>query len=139
MAARCCEERGKSQEALGYFKEAETCLDGLGVWPPVLFGLPRANYCDALMYGLEEEAWAMFLARLKVIDGWLVYHEPPIRIVTRLAEDGINWKRGEVIQTYLPPDAYLGQMVAHLLIEPDKTIPASVLLRRDRSMPLETP
>jgi type I restriction enzyme R subunit len=40
--------------------------------------------------------------RQAVIDGWLVDHEPPLRIVTRLAEDGITWKRGEVIQTYLP-------------------------------------
>ncbi len=40
--------------------------------------------------------------RQAVIDGWLVDHEPPIRIVTRLAEDGITWKKGETIQTYLP-------------------------------------
>jgi type I restriction enzyme R subunit len=40
--------------------------------------------------------------RQAVIDGWLVDHEPPVRIVTRLAEDGITWKKGEVIQTLLP-------------------------------------
>ncbi len=34
--------------------------------------------------------------REAVIDGWLVDHEPPIRIVTeRSAEDGIHWKVGE--------------------------------------------
>jgi type I restriction enzyme R subunit len=40
--------------------------------------------------------------RQAVIDGWLVDHEPPIRVVTKLAEDGITWKKGEVIQSYLP-------------------------------------
>lgn len=39
--------------------------------------------------------------RQAVIDGYLVDHEPPIRIVTKLAEDGITWHKGETIQTYL--------------------------------------
>ncbi len=29
-------------------------------------------------------------------------HEPPLRVVTRLAEDGIIWRKGETIQTHLP-------------------------------------
>jgi len=33
--------------------------------------------------------------RQAVIDGYLVDHEPPIQIVTELAEDGITWKAGE--------------------------------------------
>ncbi|MCO6456486.1 MAG: type I restriction-modification system endonuclease [Pirellulaceae bacterium] len=33
--------------------------------------------------------------RQAVIDGWLVDHEPPVRIVTALAEDGMQWRRGE--------------------------------------------
>jgi len=33
--------------------------------------------------------------RQAVIDGYLVDHEPPIRIITELAEDGITWKAGE--------------------------------------------
>jgi type I restriction enzyme R subunit len=40
--------------------------------------------------------------RQAVIDGYLIDHEPPVRIVTKLAEDGITWKKGETIQTYLP-------------------------------------
>jgi type I restriction enzyme R subunit len=35
--------------------------------------------------------------REAVIDGYLVDHEPPIRIVTQLAEDGISWKAGEEV------------------------------------------
>jgi len=35
--------------------------------------------------------------RQAVIDGYLVDHEPPLRIVTRLAEDGIHWRAGEEI------------------------------------------
>jgi type I restriction enzyme R subunit len=40
--------------------------------------------------------------REAVIDGWLIDHEPPYRIVTALAEDGIEWKAGddmEVVNT----------------------------------------
>ncbi|MCA9091503.1 MAG: type I restriction-modification system endonuclease, partial [Planctomycetaceae bacterium] len=33
--------------------------------------------------------------RQAVIDGWLTDHEPPHRIVTQLAEDGIHWSPGE--------------------------------------------
>jgi len=33
--------------------------------------------------------------REAVIDGYLVDHEPPTRIVTKLAQDGITWKAGE--------------------------------------------
>lgn len=35
--------------------------------------------------------------RQAVIDGFLVDHEPPIRIVTELGEDGITWKVGEEV------------------------------------------
>lgn len=35
--------------------------------------------------------------RQAVIDGYLRDHEPPIRIVTELAEDGITWKAGEAM------------------------------------------
>lgn len=35
-----------------------------------------------------------------VIDGYLVDHEPPIHIVTALAEDGINWQVGEEVPVY---------------------------------------
>lgn len=38
--------------------------------------------------------------RQAVIDGWLVDHEPPTRIVTHLSEDGITWRAGERVQVY---------------------------------------
>ncbi len=38
--------------------------------------------------------------RKAVIDGYLVDHEPPIQIVTALAEDGITWRVGEPMQIY---------------------------------------
>ncbi len=37
-----------------------------------------------------------------VIDGYLVDHEPPIRIVTALSQSGIVWKAGEEVATYSP-------------------------------------
>jgi type I restriction enzyme R subunit len=36
--------------------------------------------------------------RQAVIDGWLIDHEPPVRIVTALAEDGITWQKGETVE-----------------------------------------
>lgn len=38
--------------------------------------------------------------RQAVIDGYLVDHEPPIGLVTALAEDGIQWKIGEPMEVY---------------------------------------
>lgn len=38
--------------------------------------------------------------RQAVIDGWLVDHEPPVRIITALAEDGMTWEQGAPMQTY---------------------------------------
>lgn len=40
--------------------------------------------------------------RQAVIDGTLVDHEPPVRIVTRLAEDGMTWKAGEELHVFNP-------------------------------------
>ncbi|GFM33723.1 type I restriction-modification system endonuclease [Desulfovibrio subterraneus] len=45
--------------------------------------------------------------RQAVIDGYLVDHEPPIRIVTELAEDGITWKAGQDIDIF---DAHSGEV-----------------------------
>ena len=38
--------------------------------------------------------------REAVIDGYLVDHEPPYRIITNLAEKGIHWKKGEQVKIY---------------------------------------
>jgi type I restriction enzyme R subunit len=40
--------------------------------------------------------------RQAVIDGWLIDHEPPYRIVTALAEDGIVWQPGDEVNYYDP-------------------------------------
>lgn len=40
--------------------------------------------------------------REAVIDGTLIDHEPPVRIVTKLAEDGMRWRAGEDIAVYNP-------------------------------------
>lgn len=37
-----------------------------------------------------------------VFDGWLIPYEPPVRIVTRLAENGMVWRAGEEMETYNP-------------------------------------
>lgn len=38
--------------------------------------------------------------RQAVIEGRLIDHEPPVRIVTGLSEDGISWKAGEEVSVY---------------------------------------
>lgn len=45
---------------------------------------------------------AFYTYREAVIDGWLIDHEPPHRIVTRLAEDGMVWQLGEEMAIYDP-------------------------------------
>ncbi|HVN82822.1 MAG TPA: DEAD/DEAH box helicase family protein [Terriglobia bacterium] len=40
--------------------------------------------------------------REAVIDGWLVDHEPPHQLVTRLAKEGIKWEKGDTIPVYDP-------------------------------------
>ncbi len=45
--------------------------------------------------------------RQAVIDGYLVDHEPPIRIRTKLNQDGIHWKKGEKVRVY---DTASGQL-----------------------------
>ncbi|WP_347489811.1 type I restriction-modification system endonuclease [Desulfoscipio sp. XC116] len=42
-----------------------------------------------------------------VIDGWLVDHEPPHQIGTKLKETGIKWKKGEKVPIY---DSATGQI-----------------------------
>jgi type I restriction enzyme, R subunit len=38
--------------------------------------------------------------RRAVVDGILIDHEPPYRLVTRLGEDGMHWDRGDEITVY---------------------------------------
>ncbi|NLD91287.1 MAG: type I restriction-modification system endonuclease, partial [Fibrobacter sp.] len=40
--------------------------------------------------------------RKAVIDGYLVDHEPPVRIITNLAENGIHWDKGDVVKMIDP-------------------------------------
>lgn len=40
--------------------------------------------------------------REAVIDGWLVDHEPPHQLVTKLAKKGIKWEKGDTIPIYDP-------------------------------------
>ncbi|MGO9370890.1 MAG: type I restriction-modification system endonuclease [Syntrophobacteraceae bacterium] len=40
--------------------------------------------------------------REAVIDGWLVDHEPPHQLITRLAKEGIKWAKGDTIPVYDP-------------------------------------
>jgi type I restriction enzyme, R subunit len=45
--------------------------------------------------------------REAVIDGWLIDHEPPFQIVTRLADEGIVWNLGEQMEFFDPQTGQL--------------------------------
>ena len=40
--------------------------------------------------------------RQAVVDGWLVDHDPPHQIATKLKKQGIQWKKGDTIPVYDP-------------------------------------
>jgi type I restriction enzyme R subunit len=71
------------------------------------------EYFDAVRIGLTAtpalqttEIFGMpvytYSYREAVIDGFLIDHEPPIQITTRLSKDGITWKAGERVKVYDP-------------------------------------
>ncbi|MEO0685203.1 MAG: helicase-related protein, partial [Cyanobacteria bacterium J06649_11] len=43
-----------------------------------------------------------YIYRKAVIEGWLIDHEPPIRITTRLSQSGISWQAGEEMEYFDP-------------------------------------
>lgn len=40
--------------------------------------------------------------REAVVDGWLIDHDPPIRFVTQLAQNGIHFKQGDEVAVFSP-------------------------------------
>ena len=48
----------------------------------------------------DREPVYQYSYRQAVIDGYLVDHEPPYRLVTVLAEDNMKWSQGEVMKVY---------------------------------------
>ncbi len=75
----------KYRRVLDYFDAVKV---GLTATPALhtsqIFGLPIFTYTY----------------REAVIDGFLVDHEPPVRIKTELSEGGIIWKKGEAVKVY---------------------------------------
>jgi type I restriction enzyme R subunit len=52
--------------------------------------------------------------RQAVVDGWLVDHEPPVRIETELSRSGIRWRAGEEVPVY-----HVGRDQVELFTTPD--------------------
>ena len=57
--------------------------------------------------------------REAVIDGWLVDHEPPHQIETKLKKKGITWKKGETVPVF---DKATGQLTNLENIPDDLTL-----------------
>ncbi|MGL5807017.1 MAG: type I restriction-modification system endonuclease [Xenococcaceae cyanobacterium] len=71
------------------------------------------DYFDAVKIGLTAtpalhttqifgEPVETYSYREAVIEGWLIDHEPPIKIKTKLSEEGIVWQPGEEMQYHDP-------------------------------------
>lgn len=71
------------------------------------------EYFDAVKIGLTATPAAhtveifgkpvfTYSYREAVIDGYLVDHEPPLQIITKLKKEGIKWAKGEVVPVYDP-------------------------------------
>jgi len=71
------------------------------------------DYFDAVKIGLTatpaphtveifEKPVFTYSYREAVIDGWLVDHEPPHQIGTRLGKGGIKWEKGDTVPVYDP-------------------------------------
>jgi type I restriction enzyme, R subunit len=71
------------------------------------------DYFDAVKIGLTAtpalhttqifgEPVYTYSYREAVIEGWLIDHEPPIKIKTKLSEEGIVWQPGEEMQYHDP-------------------------------------
>ena len=69
------------------------------------------DYFDALKVGLTAtpalhtsdifgKPVYTYSYREAVIDDYLVDHEPPFRIITKLSKDGIHWKKGDQVKIY---------------------------------------
>jgi type I restriction enzyme, R subunit len=76
------------------------------------------DYFDAIKVGLTAtpalhttdifgDPVYQYSYREAVIDGYLIDHEPPIRITTELSESGIKWEVGEEVELY---DSKTGQL-----------------------------
>ena len=57
-----------------------------------------ALHTTELFGGPDKLPIFQYSYRQAVIDGYLIDHEPPFRLVTELAEDGMHWKQGETIK-----------------------------------------
>ena len=64
-----------------------------------LTATPALHTTD-LFCGEGRKATYQYSYRQAVIDGYLVDHEPPFRLITALAEDNMHWKQGDVMKIY---------------------------------------
>ncbi len=77
----------KYRRVLEYFDSAKVALTATPAPHTIdIFGRPVFTYTY----------------REAVIDGWLVDHEPPHQIKTRLKRTGITWKKGDTVPLYDP-------------------------------------
>lgn len=111
-----------------------------------------ALHTTELFGGRERQPIFQYSYRQAVIDGHLIDHAPPFRIVTELAEDGMHWKRGETIKRlhtktglidqFATPDEVdveIDQFNKHVITEPFNQVVCEALAAEiDPSLPGKT-
>ena len=85
-----------------YISKYRRVLDYFDAFKVGLTATPALHTSD--IFGKPVYAYSY---REAVIDGYLVDHEPPYRIITQLSKKGIHWKKGEQVKIYNTTTAQL--------------------------------
>lgn len=85
-----------------YFSKYRRVLDHFDAVKIGLTATPALHTTE--IFGMPVYQYSF---RQAVIDGYLVDQEPPIRLVTALAEDGMVWDKGEEIEVYYTQTNFL--------------------------------
>lgn len=80
-----------------YISKYRRVLDYFDAVKPILTATPALHTTQ--IFGDPVETYSY---REAVIEGWLIDHEPPIKIKTKLSEEGIVWQPGEEMQYHNP-------------------------------------
>ena len=78
-------------------KHGERCVEHAGASSTIVNAARVGLTAATALHTTEIFGAGWIIHRQAVVDGWLVDHEPPYSLITRLAEEGIHWdalKRG---------------------------------------------
>ena len=80
------------RDSLDYISKYRRVLDYFDAFKIGLTATPALHTSD--IFGPPVYTYTY---REAVIDGWLVDHEPPLRLITRQTENGVTWEKDETV------------------------------------------